>query len=82
VSRSIPTLALLALTTLAIGSAIGGGTTRAADSEPGQPFPRTQLARFAARVARRDGLERRAVLKVLLHARAQPQIIDDMSRPA
>ena len=81
-SRSIPTLALLALTTLAIGSAIGGGIACAADSEPGQPFPRTQLARFAAQVARRDGLKRRQVLKVLLHARAQPKIIDDMSRPA
>jgi len=33
-------------------------------------------------VARRDGLSRRAVLRVLSHARAQPQIIDQMSRPA
>jgi membrane-bound lytic murein transglycosylase B len=67
---------------MAIGMASGGATARAAQSEPGQPFPRAQLARFAAQVARRDGLKRRAVLKVLLHARAQPKILDDMSRPA
>jgi membrane-bound lytic murein transglycosylase B len=78
VSRSIPTLALLALATLAIGAA----PVRAAQSEPGQPFPRAQLAKFAAQVARRDGLKRRAVLKVLMHARAQTKIIDDMNRPA
>jgi membrane-bound lytic murein transglycosylase B len=33
-------------------------------------------------VARHDGLRRRTVLRVLSHARAQPQIIDKMSRPA
>jgi membrane-bound lytic murein transglycosylase B len=78
VSRSIPTLALLALAALAIA----GGAARAADSEPGQPFPHAQLARFAAQVARRDGLNRRAVLRLLRHARAQQKIIDDMNRPA
>ena len=46
------------------------------------PLPRAQLERFAAQVARRDGLRRRAVLKVLLKARAQPEIIDKISRPA
>jgi len=33
-------------------------------------------------VARHDGLRRRTVLKVLTHARAQPQIIDKITRPA
>ena len=46
------------------------------------PFPHAQLALFAAQVARDDGLNRRAVLKVLTHARAQPKIIDSISRPA
>jgi membrane-bound lytic murein transglycosylase B len=78
VSRSIPTLALLAFATLTLGAA----AARASQSEPGQPFPRAQLARFAAHVARHDGLNRRAVLKVLRHARVQPKIIDDMNRPA
>ena len=71
---------MLALATLATG--LAGGAARAAQSEPGQRFPRAQLARFAAQVAHRDGLNRRAVLKVLLHARVQPKIIDDMNRPA
>jgi membrane-bound lytic murein transglycosylase B len=78
VSRSIPSLALVALAALAVG----GAGACAAESEPGQPFPHAQLATFAAQVARRDGLNRRAVLKVLMHARAQPRIIDDMNRPA
>jgi membrane-bound lytic murein transglycosylase B len=78
VSRSLPTLALLALA----AAAIGGGCAHAATVEPGHPFPRAQLARFAAQVARRDGLRRRAVLRVLRHARTQPKIIDEMSRPA
>jgi membrane-bound lytic murein transglycosylase B len=78
VSRSIPTLALLALAATAIGD-VGA---RAAAAEPGQPFPRAQLTKFAAQVARHDGLSRRAVLRVLRHARAQPQIIDNISRPA
>jgi membrane-bound lytic murein transglycosylase B len=77
VSRSVTTLALLAVAALALG-----GGAHAAQSEPGQPFPRTQLAKFAAQVARRDGLNRRAVLKVLRHARAQPDIVDKISRPA
>ena len=77
-SRSIPTLLLLALSAAAIGHC----DAHAAASEPGQPFPRAQLARFAAQVAHRDGLNRRAVLEVLLHARAQPKIIDQISRPA
>jgi membrane-bound lytic murein transglycosylase B len=78
VSRSIPTLLLLALAATAIGDA----GARAMTSEPGPRFPRAQLARFATRLARHDGLNRRAVLKVLMHARAQPQIIDKISRPA
>lgn len=69
---------LLALSAAAVGSC----RAPAAASEPGQPFPHAQLARFAAQVAHRDGLNRRAVLKVLLHARAQPKIIDQISRPA
>ena len=78
-SRSLPTLALLALAASGLG---GGSVVRAAQPEPGRPFPRAQLAKFATQVARRDGLSRRTVLRVLLHARAQPQIIDDISRPA
>jgi membrane-bound lytic murein transglycosylase B len=78
VSRPIPTLVLLALAAAAIGD-VGA---RAAASEAGAPFPRAQLAKFAAQVARRDGLSRRAILKLLTHARAQPQIIDNISRPA
>jgi membrane-bound lytic murein transglycosylase B len=77
VSRSVTTLALLALAALVIG-----GGAHATQSEPGQPFPRMQLARFATQVARRDGLNRRTVLKVLRHARAQPEIVDKISRPA
>ena len=77
-SRSIPTLALLALTAVTTGAA----AAHAARSEPGQRFPRAQLARFATHVARRDGLNRRALLRVLKHARVQPKIIDDMNRPA
>lgn len=63
-------------------AAIGTVGVRAAAAEPGQPFPHAQLAKFAAQVARRDGLNRRAVLRVLRHARAQPQIIDNIGRPA
>ncbi|HEV2270331.1 MAG TPA: lytic murein transglycosylase B [Steroidobacteraceae bacterium] len=77
-SRSFATLVLLALSAAAIGNC----RAHAAASEPGQPFPHAQLARFAAQVAREDGLKRRAVLRVLRHARAQPKIIDEISRPA
>ncbi len=63
-------------------AALGGACACATASEPGAPFPRAQLESFATRVARRDGLDRKAVLEVLLQARAQPRIIDDMSRPA
>ncbi|HEX5462814.1 MAG TPA: lytic murein transglycosylase B [Steroidobacteraceae bacterium] len=78
-SRSIPTLVLLALTAAAIGDA---GARPAAAPEAGVPFPHAQLATFARQAARHDGLSRRAVLKILRHARAQPQIIDKISRPA
>jgi peptidoglycan lytic transglycosylase B len=76
VSRSIPTIALLALAAAGLGSA---GARAAAASGP--PFPHAQLEKFAAQIARRDGLRRRAVLEVLAHARAQPQIIEKISRP-
>ena len=79
-SRSIPTLVLAALAAAGLGGI--GTRAAAATSEPGVRFPRAQLARFAAQVARHDGLRRRTVLKVLSHARAQPQIIDKISRPA
>lgn len=79
-SRSLPTLALLALAGAALGCA--GALAAAAEPQSGVPFPRAQLQQFAAQVAQRDGLRRRAVLKVLLQARAQPRIIDAMSRPA
>ena len=45
-------------------------------------FSHARLARFATRVARRDSLKRRWVLHVLEQARAQPDIIDMMNRPA
>jgi peptidoglycan lytic transglycosylase B len=61
---------------------MGDAGARAAATEPGIAFPRAQLVKFARQVARRDGLNRRAVLRVLRHARAQPQIIDKISRPA
>ncbi len=77
-SRSITKLVLLALSAAAVGAAAAPVWA----SEPGQRFPHAQLAKFAAQVARRDGLRRRTVLRVLLHARAQPQIIDQMNRPA
>ena len=79
-SRSIPTLATLAL--LACAAASLGSVDTSWAAEPGLPFPRAQLEQFAAQVAHEDGLRRRAVLKVLLEARAQPEIIDKISRPA
>ncbi len=50
--------------------------------EAAAPFSRAQLTQFASRVARRDSLDRRWVLRVLGQARPQPQIIDMMNRPA
>jgi membrane-bound lytic murein transglycosylase B len=76
-SRSIATVALITLAAAGLGAA---GALLAA--EPGVPFAQAQLEPFASRVARRDGLSRRAVLKVLAQARAQPEIIDKMSHPA
>jgi membrane-bound lytic murein transglycosylase B len=78
VSRRISTLVLLALAAAGISDV----DAHTAVSEPGTPFPHAQLATFARQVARHDGLSRRAILKVLRHARAQPQIIDKISRPA
>lgn len=77
-SRPLPTLLLLAFA----AAALGASGARAAASDPGQPFPRAELEQFATQVARREHLNRRAVLRVLLHARAQPRIIDVMNRPA
>jgi peptidoglycan lytic transglycosylase B len=77
VSRPIAAVILLALATAGLGAI---GPLQAA--EAALPLPRAQLERFAAQVARRDGLRRRAVLKVLLQARAQPEIIDKISHPA
>lgn len=76
-SRSIAISVLLACAAASLGSV---GASWAA--EPALPFPRAQLEEFAAQVAHDDGLRRRAVLKVLLEARAQPEIIDKISRPA
>jgi membrane-bound lytic murein transglycosylase B len=77
VSRPIAAVILLALATAGLGDV---AALRAAEAT--LPFPHSQLETFATQVARRDGLRRRAVLKVLLQARAQPQIIDKISRPA
>jgi membrane-bound lytic murein transglycosylase B len=71
-------LVLSALGTAALACA----GAHAAAQEPGVPIPRAQLEQFATQVARRDGLNRRAVLEVLLQARAQPRIVDEISRPA
>lgn len=76
-SRPIAALAFLALAAAGLGAA-----APSCAAQPGLPFPRAQLERFATQVAHRDGLRRRAVLRVLLKARAQPQIIDKISRPA
>ena len=81
-SRSIPKLVILALAAAALGGVSVCALASEPASEPGQPFPHAQLAKFAAQIARRDGLSRRAVLRVLRHARAQPKIIDQISRPA
>lgn len=54
----------------------------AAALETAPSFSHWQLARFASRVARRDSLNRHWVLRVLEQARAQPDIIDMMNRPA
>lgn len=64
--------------------ALAGATAMAqssADSSAGLSFPHGELAGFAARVARRDHLRRRAVLATLEQARAQPKIIAAISRP-
>lgn len=67
-------------------AALGGIGARATASEAakqhGVSFPRAELAKFAAHVARHDGLRRAAVLKVLRQAREQPDIVDKISRPA
>lgn len=81
-SRSVPTLVLLALAAAALGGVSARALASERPTDAGQRFPHAQLAKFAAQVARHEGLNRRAVLRVLSHARAQPQIIDQMNRPA
>ena len=76
--RSIPTLVSLAIVAAA---AFGAAGARATAAERGLPFPRAQLESFATQVARRDGLDRRATLAVLLQAREQPQIVAQISHP-
>jgi len=77
VSRTIAAAVLLTF-----ASAHCGAVRARAAPESDQLFPHAQLEQFATRIARRDGLRRRAVLEVLLQARAQPEIIDKISRPA
>lgn len=48
----------------------------------GTHFSRAQIAQFATRVSRRDGLNRQHVLAVLEQARPQPSIIALMNHPA
>ena len=76
-SRSVQTLMLLAVSAAAMG-AIGAP---AAAAQAGPSFPRAQLEKFAAQVAQRDGLDRKATLAVLMQARPQPRIIQAMSHP-
>ena len=54
----------------------------AAAQDSGARFPRAPLERFAAQVARRDGLNRARVLWILRQARPQPSIVAMMNRPA
>jgi peptidoglycan lytic transglycosylase B len=63
-----------------------GGTNPQAGVAPlfnAEPFDskRPEIRRFAQEVARRDGLSRRRVLRLIEHARPQPQILDIMTRP-
>ena len=81
-SRSIPKLVILGLTAAALGGLSVCALASEPASEAGQRFPHAQLAKFAAQVAKRDGLNRRVVLRILRHARAQPEILDKMNRPA
>ena len=97
-SRPIAAIALLALASAHFGDAgarparsvpralhvasAAGPDFLTGRSSLGSPFPRAQLEKFAAEIAHRDGLRRRAVLRVLVQARAQPEIIDKISRPA
>jgi peptidoglycan lytic transglycosylase B len=82
VSRSTLTVAVLAVAITGLGG-IGARVVAAEPaSQPGPRFPRAELMKFARQVARHDGLRRKTVLKVLTHAREQPDIIDKISRPA
>jgi membrane-bound lytic murein transglycosylase B len=78
-SRSIPTLMLLAIATTAMGAS--AAATAASVDQPSPSFPRAQLEKFASRLARRDGLDRKETLAVLEQARPQPRIIQAISRP-
>lgn len=49
-------------------------------AEPFDP-KRPEIVSFARQVARRDGLSRRRVLKLIAKAHPQPQILDLMARP-
>lgn len=66
---------------LALCAAAMGATGATAAAQPSPSFPRAQLERFAARVAQRDGLDRKATLAVLMQARPQPRIIQAISHP-
>ena len=73
----MPRLILFALLALAVVI-----QPAAASAHAGARFPQQQLRHFAARVARRDGLNRARVLWILRQARPQPSIIKAMNRPA
>lgn len=81
-SRSTLTAAVLAVVIATLGGIAARAAAAEPASQPGPPFPRAELVKFARQVARRDGLRRKAVLKVLTQAREQPDIIDKISRPA
>ena len=81
-SRLVPGVALLAIAVAGLGGVGARASAAEPTRPPGLPFPRAQLQKFARQVAHRDGLRRKAVLKVLMQAREQPQIIDKISRPA
>ncbi|MGH8218335.1 MAG: lytic murein transglycosylase B [Steroidobacteraceae bacterium] len=72
----------------ALAASASAASASAAPASAASPFTaeafdpkRPEIRRFAREVARRDGLSRRRVLKLIQQARPQPQILDIMTRP-
>jgi membrane-bound lytic murein transglycosylase B len=77
------TLAFAAQTSAAGASPQAGAQVDAAPLFAAERFDpkRPEIRRFAREIARRDGLSRRRVLRLLEQARPQPQILDIVTRP-